>query len=114
MALALNVYQTITGISTTGSVGIYTAPVGYSAIVLLGQATNIGADTQTINFSHQRTVNGVTNTTEMLQGFPVGRNDATNLLTGKLVLETQDTINLSSSSDTDVKYIFSILETLNQ
>ena len=39
---------------------------------------------------------------------------ATNLLTGKLVLETGDSLVLSSSTNTDVKYISSILETLNQ
>ena len=50
----------------------------------------------------------------MLQAFPVPANDATNLLTGKLVLETGDSLVLSSSTNTDVKYISSILETLNQ
>ena len=114
MALALNVYQTITGVSTTGTVGIYTAPTGYSAIVLLAQATNISSNTRTINFSHERTVSGIAQTTEMLLGFPVPSNDAANLLAGKLVLETNDTLLISSSNDTDVKYIISILETLNQ
>lgn len=113
MALALNVYQTVTGIVTTGEVGIYTAPVGYSAIVLLAQATNTGSDTQTITFSHERSVAGVAVTTEMLQGFPVPNNDAANLLAGKLVLETGDQMVISSSSDTDVKFITSVLETLN-
>ena len=40
MALALNVFKTITHQGTTGEVGIYTAPVGYSGVVLLAQATN--------------------------------------------------------------------------
>jgi hypothetical protein len=113
MALALNVYQTVTGIVTTGQVGIYTAPVGYSAIVLLAQVTNIGADTQTIDFSYERTVAGVAQTTEMALGYPVPANDATNLLAGKLVVETGDTLLVRSSSDTNVKFISSILETLN-
>ena len=55
MALALNNYQTITGVVGLNTVGIYTAPTGYSAIVLLAQTTNIGSNTQTINFSHERT-----------------------------------------------------------
>ena len=41
MALALNVFKTVTKIATTNPVGIYTAPVGYSGVVLLAQATNI-------------------------------------------------------------------------
>ena len=98
----------------TNAVGIYTAPTGYSAIVLLAQATNIGSDTQTINFSHERTTSGIAVTTEILQGFPVPSNDAANLLAGKLVLESGDSLVISSSSATDVKYISSVLETLNQ
>ena len=116
MALALNNYQTITGIVTanTENVGIYTAPTGYSAIVLLAQATNIGSDTNTVNFSHVRTSAGIAVTTELLLGFPVPQNDAANLLAGKLVLETGDSLVIKSSSNTDVKFISSILETLNQ
>ena len=115
MALALNNYQTITGVVGLNTVGIYTAPTGYSAIVLLAQATNINSNsTETINLSLERSVAGTAQTTEMLMGFPVPANDAANLLNGKLVLETQDVLLLSSSSDTNVKYVVSILETLNQ
>jgi len=114
MALALNNYNTITGVVGINTVGIYTAPVGYSAIVLLAQATNVGSDTQTINFSHERTTSGIAVTTEMLKGFPVPANDAANLLAGKLVLESGDSMVISSSSNTDVKFISSVLETLNQ
>lgn len=114
MALALNNYKTVTSVVGVNTVGIYTAPVGYSAIILLAQATNIGSDTQTIEFSYEKTVAGVANTTEMLKGFPIPSNDSANLLAGKLVLETGDTIVMSSSSNTDVKFISSVLETLNQ
>lgn len=114
MALALNNYQTITSIAGLTTVGIYTAPVGYTAIVLLAQAANIGSNTQTITISHERTSVGITVTTEILKGFPLPSNDAANLITGKLVLETGDSLTVSSSSNTDVKFISSILETLNQ
>ena len=50
MALALNVFKTVTKIATTNAVGIYTAPVGYTGVVLLAQATNIGSGTQTVSF----------------------------------------------------------------
>ena len=118
MALALNNYRTITGIIGINTVGIYTAPTGYSAIVLLAQATNIGNDTQTFSFAYTENPPdpnvGVAVTTEMLKKFPVPANDAANLLAGKLVLESGDTLTVSSSSDTDVKFISSVLETLNQ
>ena len=113
MALALNVFKTITKVATTNAVGIYTAPVGYTGVVLLAQATNIGNDTHTVSFSHQRTSAGIAVTTEILKNFPVSGSDSANLLSGKLVLESSDVLVFSSSTATNVKFIVSILETLN-
>lgn len=113
MALALNVFRTITTVATTNSVGIYTAPVGYSGIVLLAQAANIGSDTHTVSFSHKRSVAGIAVTTELVKDLPIPANDSTNLLFGKLILETGDSIQIRSDSATNVKFIASILETLN-
>lgn len=113
MALALNVFKTITKVATTNAVGIYTAPVGYTGVVLLAQATNIGNDTQTVSFSHQRTSAGIAVTTEILKNFPISGSDSANLLAGKLVLESSDVLVFSSSGSTNIKFIASILETLN-
>jgi len=113
MALALNVFKTITKVATTNAVGIYTAPVGYTGVVLLAQAANIGNDTHTISFSHQRTSAGIAVTTEILKNFPISGSDSTNLLAGKLVLESSDVLVFSSSGSTNIKFIASILETLN-
>jgi hypothetical protein len=113
MALALNVFKTVTKVATTNAVGIYTAPVGYTGVVLLAQAANIGGGTQTVSFSHQRTTAGVAVTTEILKNFPVSASDSANLLSGKLVLESGDVLVLSASSGTDIKFLGSILETLN-
>ena len=71
MALALNVFKTVTKVATTNAVGIYTAPVGYTAVVLLAQATNIGNNTQTVSFSHQRSTAGIAVTTEIVKSFPI-------------------------------------------
>ena len=113
MALALNVFKTVTKVADTSPVGIYTAPVGYTGVVLLAQAANIGNSTQTVSFSHQRTTAGIAVTTEILKDFPVSSSDTANLLSGKLVLESGDSLILSASSATDVKFLGSILETLN-
>lgn len=113
MALALNVFKTVTKVVTTSAVGIYTAPTGYTGVVLLAQAANIGSGTQTVSFSHQRSTSGIAVTTEILKNFPVSSSDTANLLAGKLVLESGDVLVLSASSGTDVKFIGSILETLN-
>lgn len=113
MALALNVFKTVTKVASTSAVGIYTAPVGYTGVVLLAQATNIGNNTQTVSFSHQRSTAGVAVTTEILKSFPISSSDTANLLAGKLVLESGDVLVLSATSGTDIKFIGSILETLN-
>lgn len=113
MALALNVFKTITKVATTSSVGIYTAPVGYSGVVLLAQATNIDNIAHTVSFSHQRTTAGIAVTTEILKDFVIPGNDSANLLAGKLVLEERDVIVLSSDTSSGIKFIGSILETLN-
>jgi len=113
MALALNVFKTVTKVATTNTVGIYTAPVGYTGVVLLAQAANIGSETQTISFSHKRTVSGIAVTTEILKDFPISVSDSANLLAGKLVLESGDVLVLSASNGTDIKFLGSILETLN-
>ena len=113
MALALNVFNTITKVASTNAVGIYTAPIGYTGVVLLAQTANIGNNTETVSFSHQRTIAGIAVTTEILRNYPVPTNDTANLLSGKLVVESGDVLVLSASSGTNIKFLGSILETLN-
>ena len=113
MALALNIFKTVTKIATTSPVGIYTAPVGYTGVILLAQCANIGNNTQTVSFSHKRTVAGIAVTTEIVKNFPISTSDTANLLSGKLVLESGDVLVLNASNGTDIKFLGSILETLN-
>ena len=113
MALALNVFKTITKVATTSPVGIYTAPIGYSGVVLLAQVANIDSVSHDITVSHQRSVAGVAVTTEIVKNFAIAGNDSASILDGKLVLETGDVLVLSGSDNTNLKFIGSILETLN-
>jgi len=113
MPLPLNVYQTITAVVGVNTVGIYTAPVGYSGVVLLAQAANIGSDTHTVSFSHKRSTAGIAVTTEIVKDLPIPASDSANLLFGKLILETGDALQIRANSATNVKFIASILETLN-
>ena len=110
MALALNVFQTIPFVAPTGgAVGIYTAPIGYTGVVLLAQAANVGSVTRTVSLSHKR----ASVTTEIVKDLPIEASDTANLLPGKLVLETDDVLMLSASNGSDVKFLGSVLETLN-
>ena len=114
MALALNVFQTVTKVAPTSPVGIYTAPVGYSGVVLLAQAANVGIETYQVSLSHERSVSGAAVTTEIIKDLPIESSDTANLLAGKLILETGDILVLSANNATNVKFIGSILETLNK
>ena len=109
MALALNVFQTVTKVAPTSAVGIYTAPVGYTGVILLAQAANVGSVTRTVSISHKRD----SVTTEIVKDLPIEASDTANLLPGKLVLETNDVLMLSANNASDVKFLGSILETLN-
>jgi hypothetical protein len=109
MALALNVFQTITAVVSTSATEVYTAPVGYTGVVLLAQVANIGATSEDVTLTHRRS----STDTEMLKEFPISGNDTANLLAGKLVLESGDKIVLSGSHAANLKFIASILETLN-
>lgn len=98
---------------TNQNVGIYTAPVGYTGVVLLAQVANVGSLSRIINFSHERSVAGIAVTTEILKNFPISSGDSVSLLNGKLALEPDDKIIISSDTIGDLKFIGSILETLN-
>jgi len=79
----------------------------------LAQAANVGNNTQTVSFSHKRIRAGIAVTTEILKNFPISASDSANLLAGKLVLESGDVLVLSASNSTDIKFLGSVLETLN-
>ena len=59
MALALNRFKTYTKTLTTSSQTIYTAPTGYTGIILYAHVTNYGSATTTVTMSHVRS--GTTN-----------------------------------------------------
>ena len=109
MALALNVFQTVTAVVDTSPTEIYTAPVGYTGVVLLAQVANVGATSEDVTLVHRRSATD----TEMLKNYPISASDTANLLAGKLVLESGDKLVLSGSDGTNLKFIASILETLN-
>lgn len=113
MALPTNVFKTITKVATTTPVGIYTAPTGYTGVILLAQVANIDAATHTISFSHERTTSGIAVTTEIVKDFAIQGNDSLSLLHGKLTLQSGDVLVLSADTSSQIKFIGSVLETLN-
>lgn len=109
MALALNVFKTVTGIVSTSPTIIYTAPVGYTGVSLLAQVANVSASSEDVTLVHRRS----STDTRMLKEYPVSGNDTVSLFSGKLFLESGDKLVLSGSNGTNLEYVVSILETLN-
>lgn len=110
MALKTNVFKTIAEVVPTSSTLIYTAPTGYSAVLLLAQVANVSTTTSyDVTLIYTR---GNTNT-ELFKSFPVPFKDTVNLLQGKLVLESGDKLYLSGSNGSNLKFVASILETIN-
>lgn len=109
MASVLNVFKTVTSVLTTSSTTLYTAPTGYTGIILMAQVSNVTTTTKTVTFSHFA---GSTDT-ELLKDFSIPGNDAVSATTGKLILEEGQSIKALASANSSVKVVLSILESLN-
>jgi len=109
MAIALNVFKTVTANVTTVGNLIYSAPTGYTTVVLMAQVSNIGENTVTVTADHVRSGSY----TNIITDGIIPTNDAINLLSGKMVLQTSDSINIKGSANAAAQIILSILETAN-
>ena len=108
-AAPVNVFQTITDTVGLSTAVVYTAPIAYTGVVLLAQITNIGSTTETVSFNYRR--GGID--TPMIRDLAIPANDTANLLAGKLVVETGDSLTLVGSDATNLKFLSSVLETSN-
>jgi hypothetical protein len=123
--IPLNTFKTKTAVLTTSSTGtIYTTPIGVTAIVLMAQVANVSTQTQTVTFSHYRNLpilpdsqgNGAQSgqtVTELAKAFAIPANDSANMLSGKMIVESLDSIRAISSAENSLKITLSILETAN-
>jgi hypothetical protein len=124
--LPLNVFKTKTTVLTTASnARIYTAPVGVTAIVLMANAANVDlTTTRLVTLAHYRNLPVLADTqgnggqagnviTEQVLKFAIPSNDAGSLLSGKMIIESLDSIIAYSDADGAIKVTLSILETAN-
>jgi hypothetical protein len=109
MASQINTFKTVTANVTTVPTVVYSAPYGITSIILMAQAANISQNNQNITFSH----NSSGNITELVKNFAVLRNDSAGLLTGKLIVEQNNSVQISGSSNSSLKLTLSVLETTN-
>lgn len=111
--VALNTFKTIRKSLTTSNVGIYTCPSGVASIIILAQVTNVSTGTTTYSVSafHSRNTESPTDY-KFANNVSVPPNDSVNLIPdGRLVLETGDSIKVSSDSNNELNIVLSVLET---
>jgi hypothetical protein len=124
--IPLNTFKTKTKVLTTDSTSTaYVAPIGVTSIVLMAQVANVDPSAaHTITFSHHRRFRVLPDaqgnnaqepnvTSELVMNFEVPANDSASLITGKMILESQDSIRASSDANGVMKLVLSILETAN-
>jgi hypothetical protein len=107
--MALNTFKTRTAVLTTSDAEVYVAPAGYTSIVIMAQVSNITSTAVNVTVAHR----AVSTDTELLKSFNIPGNDSASVITGKLVLETGQSVRASASANSSAKIILSILETLN-
>ena len=124
--LPLNVFKTKTTVLTTATnARIYTAPVGVTAILLMANAANVDlSTTRLVTLAHYRNLPVLPDTqgnggqagnviTEQVLKFAIPANDAGSLLSGKMIIESLDSVIAYSDADGAIKVTLSILETAN-
>jgi hypothetical protein len=134
--LPLNTFKTKTQMLSTASnfasgntngiklVTVYTAPIGVTSIVLMSQISNVSTTTQTLSFIHHRRLpvlqdaqgNGKQDAnidSYLVKDFGIPPSDAASPLTGKMIVESLDSIRAFSSSENSLQLVLSILETAN-
>jgi hypothetical protein len=107
MASTLNVFKTVTANLATSSTSVYSTPSGYASVVLMAQVSNITSGPITTTAYHVRS--GVPSA--LIQGGLIPSNDALNLLTGRLILQSGDSLSVFANASSSGQLILSVLET---
>jgi hypothetical protein len=108
MPAALNNFRTVTATVTDTIANVYTAPQGYSAVVLLAQVSNLNAGTILVSGNiYQLTGNNVA----LVQNAPLPPEDAISLVGGRLILQTGDSFAVGANVNGVSQLTLSVLET---
>jgi hypothetical protein len=107
--MALNIFKNVRVNLTSAGAEVYTAPPGFSAIVLQAQVSNVAGTAASVSL----TLIAGAQSTSLVTDFLIPGNDAAGLLTGKLVLESGQTLRVSASDNSSLQMVVSILESQN-
>jgi hypothetical protein len=80
--------------------------------VLLAQVSNTGGSTVEVSAGISRTTGNVTASTSLINNYSIPVDDAASILTGRLILQYGDSLQLSASANTSAQLVLSFLETL--
>lgn len=105
-ALALNTYKTYRTEVTTGISTIYTVPNGVSSIHLFSAISNTTTGITTVTVYHTR--DNVQY--ELIKNAKIPTTDVLAPITGSLVLEVGDKIEVQGSANNAMKFTLSVLE----
>lgn len=123
--IPLNKFKTQTAVLTTNTTAtVYTAPIGVTSIILMAQVSNVSTQTQYVTFVHSRNRRVPPDArgnneqpagalTELVKNFAIPSNDAASLITGKMILETVDSVQCYATTSGTCKLTLSVLETAN-
>lgn len=123
--LPLNTFKTKTAILTTSSTAtVYTAPIGVTSIILMAQVANLTTGTQSVTFVHHRTRPVLADAqgngyqapnvdSYLVKEFGIPANDAGTPLSGKMIIESLDTVRAYGSIEGGLQLVLSVLETAN-
>lgn len=107
--MAVNVFRNITAeLISTGNI-LYTAPVGYSAIVLMAQISNITGNTAAASMF----VESDSTQTSLITNYQIPGFDAASALTGKLVLTPGQSLVGVADINSALQVVLSVLESQN-
>lgn len=108
MAAPLNSFKTITANLTSSIANVYTAPTGYSAVVLLAQVSNLTGSSLTVSGNIYK-ISG--NNVSLVRSAPLPPNDAISLVGGRLILQTGDSFAAGANVTDSSQLVLSVLET---
>jgi hypothetical protein len=109
--MAINVFRNITADLTTVDTVLYTAPLAYSGIVLMAQISN--TTTGVVAASMYVKDIDLSTLTSLITDFSIPGNDALGALTGKLVLQSGQSVVASAGANGSLQIVLSILESQN-
>ena len=109
----LNTFKSLQYTFTNSEAVIYTAPVGYTAIILNAQCANKHTANVTVSFKLRKPGTPSDTDSVLVDDLVIPINDAANLATGKLVLQPGDKIMGVASHNSALDLTLSFLETLD-